>query len=162
MKPDGTPTFSAQEWDEYTKLYSFYPDWGADRFRIRDDQLWSFFRATQLERRFDTTHSNRTSVEYFKLLLESFAAGDNRKAALWSGALTHVIGDAAANHPPLLAYITYGYGRTMALQLGSSGETLASLEPLIDVSGPSDDALGKEVHRGRVARLQADAAGGQR
>ena len=145
VKPDGTPTFSPQEWDEYARLYSFYPDWGTDRSRVRDDPLWSYFRATQRDRPFDTTHSNRTSVEYFKLLIESFTAGDHRKAALWSGALTHVIGDAAAaNHPPLLAYITYGYGRTLGLRLGGSGEALASLEPLIDVSGPSDDALGKQ------------------
>ena len=144
VTPDGHPVFSEQEWEEYVTLYSYYPDWGTDRSRVRPDGLWPYFRATQASYRFNTTHSNRTSVEYFKLLIESFAAGETRKAALWAGALTHVIGDAAAaNHPPLLAYITYGYGRTLGLRLGSSGEALAKLEPLIDVSGPSEDELGR-------------------
>lgn len=145
VRPDGRPSFSSRDWDEYVTLYSFYPDWGADRARVRQDELWSYFREAQASERFDTTHSNRTSVVYFRRLLESFAAGDARKAALWSGALTHVIGDAAAaNHPPLLAYITYGYGRTLGLRLASSGETLAGLEPFIDVKGPSDDELGRK------------------
>lgn len=143
--PDGKETLTKQEWDEFVKLYSYYPDWGFDRSGKRSDELWDYFISAQVKNRFDNTHSNKTTVQYFKLLIDSFSAGETQKAALWAGCLTHVIGDAAAaNHPPLLAYLTYGYGRTLGLNIGSSGERISKHERLLDVSGPSADTLGKK------------------
>ena len=82
---------------------------------------------------------------YFKLLIDSLAAGDNRKAAVWAGCLTHVIGDAvAANHPPLLCYLTYAYA-PIGATIGSSGETVGKHAGLLDVGGVAQDPLGKKL-----------------
>src|SRR5262249_9273873 len=67
------------------------------------------------------------------------------KAAMWAGCLTHVLGDAAAaNHPPLLAYLTYGHG-PLGLTVAPSGASIAKNLDLLDVRGPCEDARGKEL-----------------
>src|SRR6476660_9302560 len=42
--PDGRDRFSRQQWDEYGKQYSYYPDWGAGGHSspARDDELWGY------------------------------------------------------------------------------------------------------------------------
>jgi hypothetical protein len=167
--PDGKERFSRQEWDEFVELYTYYPDWGAGGASStpRTDALWDYYLKSQVQYRFEGTHSLRATVYYFKLLLDCLAAGETRKAALWAGCLTHVIGDAAAaNHPPLLAYLTYGHG-PLGLTVGQSGEGHAG-EPigkhlsLLDVAGPCEDVRGKalieEALKGYRPTLLADSA----
>jgi hypothetical protein len=145
--PDGKERFSKQEWDEFVELYAYYPDWGAGGAKspLRTDKLWDYYLTSQVQYRIEGTHSLRATVQYFKLLLECLAAGENRKAALWAGCLTHVLGDAAAaNHPPLLAYLTYGHG-PLGLTVAPSGASIARNLDLLDVRGPCEDPRGKEL-----------------
>lgn len=144
--PDGTQRFSKKEWDEYVELYSYYPDWGGGaNSPKRPDDLWEYYLDSHAKARIEGTHGLRATVYYFKFLLEALAAGDNRKGILWAGCLTHVIGDAAAaNHPPLLAYLTYCHG-PLGLTIGDSGETIGKNLKWIDVAGPVEDDEGKKL-----------------
>lgn len=147
--PGGQDRFSTQQWDEYVKQYSYYPDWGAGGHSSpsRDDELWGYFLNSQVERRIEGTHSLRATLIYFKLLLETFAAGENRKGAMWAGCLTHVIGDAAAaNHPPLLMYLTYADG-PLGMTVAPSGTKVSNELSWIDVAGPSQDERGRQFIR---------------
>ncbi|MDA0834182.1 MAG: hypothetical protein O3A29_12950 [Planctomycetota bacterium] len=146
---DGRDRFSQQQWDDYVKLYSYYPDWGAGGLTSspRDEELWGYFLNAQVERRMEGTHSLRATLVYFKLLLEAFAANENNKGALWAGCLTHVIGDAAAaNHPPLLMYLTYADG-PLGMTVAPSNTRLSDELSWIDVAGPSQDELGRQFIR---------------
>jgi hypothetical protein len=145
--PDGKPRFSDAQWKEFVELYAYYPDWGGGGASSppRTDKLWDYYLTSQVRFRFEGTHSIRATVHYFRLLLECLSAGEAQKAALWAGCLTHVIGDAAAaNHPPLLSYLAYAHG-PLGRTVAPSGESIAKHLSLLDVAGPCEDALGKEL-----------------
>jgi len=151
--PEGKERFSKREWDEFVELYSYYPDWGGGGASSpkRTDDLWEYYLNAQLQYRMEGTHSLRATLIYFKLLLETLAAGESRKGALWAGCLTHVIGDAAAaNHPPLLMYLTYAHG-PLGLTVAPSGASITRELKWIDVAGPSQDAQGKKLLREALA-----------
>jgi hypothetical protein len=144
--PDGTERFSKKELDDFVELYSYYPDWGGGTgSKKRDDDRWGYYLESRAKARIEGTHSLRATVQYFKLLLDCLIAGDTRNGIVWAGCLAHVIGDAAAaNHPPLLAYLTYCHG-PLGLTLGDAGEAIGPNLKWIDVAGPVVDEEGKKL-----------------